>query len=72
MSSTAITSDIRIVRIREVMALTGLSRSGIYLAIKQGSFPAQIKLSVRSSGWFLSEVINWVNTRPRGGTTPEQ
>lgn len=65
MENAALTEDIRIIRIREVMALTGLSRSSIYLGIKQRTFPGQLKLSVRSSGWLRSEVIDWVNTRPR-------
>lgn len=56
----------RIIRITEVMAMTGLSRSGIYAAIKEGTFPTQIKLSVRSSGWLESEVIAWRDKRPRG------
>lgn len=65
MGNAALTEDIRIIRIREVMALTGLSRSSIYLGIKQRTFPRQLKLSVRSSGWLRSEVIEWVNARPR-------
>lgn len=56
----------RIIRITEVMAMTGLSRSGIYAAIKEGTFPAQLKLSVRSSGWLESEVLAWRDKRPRG------
>lgn len=56
----------RIIRIAEVMAMTGLSRSGIHAAIKEGTFPAQLKLSVRSSGWLESEVIAWRDKRPRG------
>jgi len=56
----------RIIRITEVMAMTGLSRSGIYATIEEGTFPAQLKLSVRSSGWLESEVIAWRDKRPRG------
>jgi prophage regulatory protein len=64
-SATQIPS--RIIRIREVIAITGLSRSSIYLAIKQGTFPMQVKLSTRSSGWLHNEVIAWVAARPRAG-----
>ena len=60
-------SNDRIIRIREVIEMTGLSRSSIYLLIKKGDFPAQIKLSARSSGWFCKEIKEWVDTRPRGG-----
>jgi prophage regulatory protein len=54
-----------IIRISDVMAMTGLSRSGISAAIKEGTFPAQLKLSVRSSGWLESEIA-WREKRPRG------
>ena len=57
--------DIRIIRIREVIALTGLSRSAIYAGVKAGTFPRQVKLSARSSGWVRGEVIGWVKERPR-------
>ena len=64
--SRELTSDDRIMKLREVCAMTGLSRSSIYELIKKGSFPSQVKLSVRSSGWFWSEVKGWLESRPRG------
>ncbi len=66
MQTSSFRTQDRIIRITEVMALTGLSRSSIYAAIKAGTFPAQLKLSVRSSGWLESEVIAWRDKRPRG------
>lgn len=66
MQTSSFRNQDRIIRITEVMAMTGLSRSGIYAAIKEGTFPAQLKLSVRSSGWLESEVIAWRDKRPRG------
>ena len=66
MQTPSLQNQDRIIRINEVMAMTGLSRSGIYAAIKEGTFPAQLKLSVRSSGWLESEVIAWRDKRPRG------
>lgn len=66
MQTPSVQNQDRIIRITEVMTMTGLSRSGIYAAIKAGTFPAQLKLSVRSSGWLESEVIAWRDKRPRG------
>lgn len=40
MQTPGLPSHGRIIRIREVIAMTGLSRSSIYAAIKQGTFPA--------------------------------
>lgn len=53
----------RILRIRDVMAVTGLAKPTIYLHIKQGTFPKQIKLGVRASGWVASEVQTWIAER---------
>jgi prophage regulatory protein len=64
MKNDASTED-RVIRIAEVKKLTGLSRSSIYLMIKKRTFPAQLKLSMRSSGWLLSEVKKWVDDRVR-------
>jgi len=66
MQTLLLPSHGRIIRIREVIAMTGLSRSSIYAAIKQGTFPAQLKLSTRSSGWLESEIIEWREMPPRG------
>lgn len=50
MQTSSFRTQDRIIRVTEIMALTGLSRSSIYAAIKAGTFPAQLKLSVHSSG----------------------
>lgn len=63
--NTNVDSSDRIIRVREVIEMTGPSRSSIYLLIKKGNFPAQVKLSTRSSGWFRKEIKDWVDTRPR-------
>ena len=53
----------RILRIREVMRRTGLSRSGIYRAEAQGRFCRRIQISVRSVGWLDADVDNWIRQR---------
>lgn len=50
----------RFLRLDEVMALCGKSRSSIYEAIKEGKFPAPVKLQGRSSAWVGSEVQQWI------------
>lgn len=46
-------------RLPAVKARTGLSRSIIYQKIKQGEFPAPIKLGPRVSAWVESEIDGW-------------
>jgi len=51
----------RILRLPEVMHLTGLSRSTIYSKITQGEFPKQINLGGRSVGWSEKAVLSWID-----------
>lgn len=53
----------RILRLSEVIQITGLSRSTIYQYMEDGKFPKPIKLGSHSVGWVDSEVYDWVNQR---------
>lgn len=50
----------RVLRLEEVKAVTGLSRSTIYAWCSEGSFPKAISLGGRSVGWLESEIANWL------------
>lgn len=54
----------RLVRIDEILALTGLSRTKLYDLIAEGTFPTQVRVGPRSVRWRLSEVLEWNRTRP--------
>ena len=60
-----------IIRLKQVTAKTGLSKSVIYEKIADGTFPKQIKLTSRSIGFVESEVEQWVTDRisERDGVT---
>jgi len=58
-----VTNSERIMRLPEVAARIGLSRATIYKRIKEGSFPKQISLGLRSAGWLESEINNWIAER---------
>lgn len=53
----------RHIRMRELVKLVGLSRSSIYEKMKSDDFPQQVKLSVRSSAWIMSEVEDWIQEK---------
>jgi len=53
----------RILRIREVCALTGLSASTIYRLKRRDRFPDGIQLSPNAVGWLLEEVNAWITSR---------
>jgi prophage regulatory protein len=49
-----------LIRIKEVMSMTGLSRSSIYTYKNKGEFPSPIQLSSRSVAWVRVDVEQWV------------
>ena len=51
----------KFLRLHAVMERTGLSRSTIYLRIKQGLFPKPIALGGRCVGWVESEINDWLD-----------
>lgn len=53
----------RFIRLKQVKRETGLSRSALYALIKEGKFPAQIRLCTRSVGWIEGEVHMWIKQR---------
>jgi prophage regulatory protein len=50
----------RIIRLRTVLNRTGLSRSTLYRKITEGTFPAQLRISIHGAGWRESEIDRWV------------
>ena len=50
-----------ILRRKQVESRTGLSRSTIYLRIKEGSFPKPISLGARAVGWLELEIEEWLD-----------
>lgn len=50
----------RFIRLPEVLALTGVSKSTIWKWISEDKFPQRIKISHRVSVWKQSDVDNWM------------
>lgn len=53
----------RVLRLGDVISLTGLARSTIYKSIGEGSFPRPINLIGRSVGWIEAEAHDWIRAR---------
>lgn len=51
----------RLIRLPDVMSITGLKRSTIYFKMKKGNFPNNIPIGERSVAWVEGEVINWID-----------
>ncbi|MET3711776.1 prophage regulatory protein [Sphingomonas trueperi] len=51
----------RILRLKAVLALTGLTRSTLYRKMDAGTFPASTQISTRCIGWRESAVTCWLD-----------
>jgi len=63
----------RLLRRQEVEERTGLATTTIYRKMREGSFPAPIKIGQRAVRWPSSEIEIWLSKRPRAtgqGDTP--
>lgn len=53
----------RIIRLKEVMDITGLARSTVYKYVAAGEFPVPVSLGERCVGWLENEVQEWILAR---------
>ena len=55
--------DVAFLRLPEVKAVTGLSKSSLYALIREKDFPAPVRLGSRAVAWVRSEVRQWAVDR---------
>lgn len=60
---TSSTPYTRMLRLRQVEELAGLSRDSIYRLGRAGKFPRPIKVSERASRWNEAEIMAWREQR---------
>lgn len=66
---TSNNSNIRILRIKQLTAFIGMSRSSIYELMKPSSkyydpaFPKPIHLSQSAVGWVMQEIEEWLQSK---------
>ena len=61
--SQGIMDDVTFIRLPEVKAITGLSKTSLYALIKEKSFPAPVRLGPRAVAWVKSEIRQWAVER---------
>lgn len=52
----------KFLRLPDVIAITGLSRTSIYRLQEKG-FPSPVKLTEKSSAWLATEIYRWCEER---------
>lgn len=65
------TQENRIVRLPEVMRLTGLSKATIHRRYRDGTFPRPLRLGPQSIGWWRTEILEWLESLQRAGARLE-
>ncbi len=53
----------KFLKLAEVQAATGLSKSTVYRLGAQGKFPKPVKLDERASAWIEAEIEEWQRRR---------
>ena len=53
----------KILKLKQVTEKAAISRSSLYAKVKQGKFPAPVKLGERASGWIEDEIDAWIEQR---------
>ncbi|MBN9617676.1 MAG: AlpA family transcriptional regulator [Acidobacteriales bacterium] len=61
--SSSILKDVIFLRLPEVKAVTGLSKTTLYTLIREKSFPAPVQVGPRAVAWVRSEVKQWAANR---------
>ena len=57
--------EVTFLRLPDVKALTGLSKTSLYSLIREQDFPAPVRLGPRAVAWVQSEVNQWAADRVR-------
>ncbi len=56
----------RLIKIKEVIKMTSLSRATIYKYMADGSFPKPVSLGAKAVAWVEDEVENWIVEKIEG------
>tara|TARA_R100001129_G_scaffold172038_1_gene142462 strand:+ start:461 stop:649 length:189 start_codon:yes stop_codon:yes gene_type:complete len=53
----------RVLKVKDVLDRTSLSRRSLYRRMAEGDFPSSVKLSPHRVGWRESEIEAWIAQR---------
>ena len=57
--------DYYLMRLPDVLSVTGLGKSSLYKKIKEGTFPSPVSLGARAVAFKSNDVEEWIENRPR-------
>ena len=53
----------RLIRLPQIIEITGMKKASIYLWMSENRFPKPIRIGARSVGWVESEISAWIRAR---------
>ena len=53
----------KLLKLKDVMAMTSLSKASVYRQMNDGKFPASVKIGPRSVAWVSSEIESWIEEK---------
>ncbi len=53
----------RLLKLDEVMNMTGLSKSSVYHQMNKGTFPRPINIGVKSVAWLETDIQLWIKNK---------
>jgi len=56
-------TKMRLIKLKEVTALTSLARATVYKYIAAGTFPKQVSLGANCVAWIEEEVLEWIEAK---------
>lgn len=65
---TACRNAIKLLRLPQVMEMTGLRKTKIYELNAEGAFPRRVKITAHSVGWVEAEIQAWLAQRVESST----
>lgn len=57
--------EVRLLNERQVAELVGVSKSTLRRMVSANEFPKPIRIGKRAIRWRRSEVLEWIDSRPR-------
>lgn len=58
-------TTIRIIKVPEVLERCAMSRASLYRMLQRNEFPRQVRIGIRSIGFYEHEVNQWLADRQR-------
>jgi len=62
MEKTGQRTDGRLIRLKELKSIVGISATSIWRRYKEGNFPVPVHVGPGCVAWHLSEIENWMNS----------